>query len=269
MTAGPSAIALGPDGSCFVLDSVRRRVLRLQPDGTAAQALAAPHDAEDLAYGDGALALYSPVRASVQLLDLAGGPSQELRIPRELRDVQSISIAPSRGLLVRNAFQETFAIGSPLAPAALPSVLQSKREGAAFLPDRTGIAVQHTPKATIDLLVLGADASGRSTVARRIEVATRADAGRVLGVSGTVACVRVERVSQTVSLQVTRELVCVDTRNGAATLRVNLPEPGLYVPRSDTAMGGTTPQVAWIHPEAEGLLVAVHPVVAAAEGRQP
>lgn len=264
LAEGPSAVAAGPNGAVFVLDRLQGRVLRVGAT-TVQQHAAAAEDVMDLtAAPDGALALYSPLRANVQVLDPAGQPIGALKVHRLFRQVQRVGIGASRQLTLHVAMQETFRLGSPTAPQTLETVLHSKREGAFLLAHRgsAGLAVRRLADGRPELLVLSNGAGERSRVLQRHALGAPVLAARIVGVAGDVACLLLEREAQASSaaLKVHRAAVCLDVISGREALRVDLPDVGLYLPRRELAVGAGPPRLLLIDPRRHGLLVKVWPL---------
>ncbi len=252
---GPSAVAVGPQGQVVVLDGVNGRVMRVE-DGKAVRVSRAPKDADDLTVGpDGAIGVLGALSGKVSLFNPDGDAAGEVLVPRLFRDVDGVAIGPSRRIIVTNAFQERWVIGSPSVPMPVDVALRTKREGIAELPDGRGLAVSKT-EAGIEMLVFSAGADERTRVDARWAVAPGADAARIVGVSGNIACMRVERLGQgSAAIDVARQAVCVDATTGREALRRDLPAPGLYVPRHELAFGGVPATLAFVHPEDSGLRV--------------
>jgi len=272
LAAGPAAVAILASGDPLVLDQLNRRVVRVNPEGSLSEIASVTSDVEDLAVDtDGAWAVFSPLRSNAWLHTAQGTLIGEIHVPRGLRDIVSLGFGSSRRLVVRNAFQETLTLGSPNAVAPFETILSGKREGAAFLPDGSGLAVQRSKEGRIDLIVLRQDAaSGRSTVVRRMEVAANATSARIVGATGQIVCIRVEHVASNPEVQVTREAICLQGDTGQHTLHTSLPAPGVYVPRTEFALGGSPPRLVMLHPESEGLsVVALDPEATASEERAP
>lgn len=261
LARGPNAVAVLPSGDPVVLDSLQKRVLRLTADGPVELSGALPDDDEIAVDADGAMALFSPLRSSITLRDGQGRMLGDLPVPRELRDIQAFSFGSSRRIVVRTAFQEAYELGSPNARLPLDGILGTKREGAAFLPDGQGISTLRRKDGTLELVFHAPNpSSGRTGLSRRLVVASTADSGRILGASGSIACIRVERVVSTPELSVARSVFCIDTATERTVFETGLPAPGLYVPRTELAMGGTRPRVALLHPRPDAMAVIVHDV---------
>ena len=261
MADGPSAVAVGPDGAAFVLDRRNRRVLRVTASRVRVAATV-PADAEDLAVGaDGTLAAYSPLKARVHLLR-GETPLGVVSVPRVLRGVVGITLGASRQVLLRVAHQETYRLGSPAVPRSLAAVLHSKREGAFRLADGRAVAVRRRADGLAELLVIRP--GERATVTRRHRLPEPVLAARVMGVAGSVACLRLERPGPVAGgrISVSRRLVCLDVDSGATRLArdLPLPDPDLYLPRRELAVGGSPARVAFLRPTHSGLSLQVWPL---------
>ena len=246
---GPSAIALDGAGRAYVLDRLNRRVLRLGERAVAVAAAAPDH--ELLAVGpDGALALYSPLRARVDLVDADGAAIGALDVPRHIGVVTAVTLQRSRRVTVATALQERYVLGSPSFPLPLPVVLAAHVEGAVALADGRGATLRLDGGALL-LRIFG-------RAARELRVATHADAAMLVGADGDVACARTESLAPGATIEVERRVVCVDTATGAVRLDEALPAPGLYPPRTELAVGGG--RVAVLTPTREGVAIASFPL---------
>jgi hypothetical protein len=265
LAAGPSAVAVAPDGAVLVLDRLNRRVLRLADDGRPPQIVAeAPEDAEDLAAGDdGTLALYSPWRALVWVH--GGGAPATMAVPRGLRGVQRLGVGPSRQVLLHTAYQETFSLGSPAVPQTEAAVLAQHREGAVQLDDGRGAAVRLLPDGRPELLLRRP--GERLDRAERFALPERVLAARLVGAAGPAVCLRLEQAGPGPGFTVQRQVVCHDTQSGARLLQRDLPAPGRYVPAREVAVGGSPARVAFIEAAPDGL--RVHSVPLPAKPRAP
>lgn len=275
MAEGPSSVAVGPDGAVYVLDRLNGRVLRVT-ERAVETAATVPVDSEELAVGaDSAtgvvLGAWSPLRARV-FLRAGGQDVGEVSVPRVLRLARGIALTGSQQVLVRNAHQETYRLGSPAAGRSLAAVLRSGREGEFFLADGSGVQVRRrAADGRAEVLVLGA--GERATVTRRIGLDDVVMAVRLVGVAGGHVCLRLEKADSAASggVAVRREAVCVRVDDGAEVLRQALPAPGRYLPRRELALGGSPARLALIHPTQEGLDVRVWtlPGATAAAGVAP
>jgi hypothetical protein len=294
LARGPQAIAVGRSGETFVLDSVNGRVLAAGPSVVDSAAPLAPshiavgasrvvvdglsHDVDALAIGsDGAIAVYSPLRATVSIFDRDGSPAGAVAIDRALHETVGISLGASRQVIVHSALQETMTAGSPSAPTSLPTMLMSKHEGAFLLPDGAGLATHAMTIATsadggsiathstgVELLVTTNPAGRRSTVRSRFAIpvgaqsATSSYAATLVGVAGTTACMRVEQVTQpTDRIEVSRRAVCMDATNGRVLVDMPLATPQPYVPAHELAVGRSSaaPIIATLQPTTDALIV--------------
>ena len=252
---GPEAVAVAPDGSVLVLDELHARVLALAPGGTTRIAVTgiAP-DAEDLAVAaDGAVAAFSPLQARAWMFEPDGSPAGTVAVDRSIRHLTGIAVGPSRQLVVRTAFQEMFDAGSPAAPVALATMLGGKREGAFVLADGRTVAVT-AAGGHAQLLVRDA-AKDRAPIEATYALPDRVDAAILVGATGTIACMRAEQVDQQGTLVVSRRAVCIDASSGRVVLDTPLAKPGLYVPHTELAVGGST--IALLSPQAAGMTAHV------------
>ncbi len=250
LAEGPSAVAAGPAGSVFILDRLHRRVLRL--DGASLHTHAkVPRDTEDIAAApDGSLALYSPVRATVQVLDPAGKELGSLKIPRVFRQIQGIEIGLSHRLSIHVALQETFLLGSPAIPQTLGAILHSRREGAFILSDRdhAGVVVKRRSDGHAELLLLSEkNGEGRHVLRDHVLKTPPVLGARIVGLVGHHACVLLEhRASEKgTSFKIHRSVRCLDLETGHELLRTTLPNVGLYLPRRELAVGDNPPRLVF------------------------
>jgi hypothetical protein len=270
---GVTSVALAADGSTLLLDRVNHRVVRVGPSGSASDAwvlTGAPADAEDVAVAqDGAIGLYSPLRARFWVHE-GTHVVAELNVPRGLRELVSIDFGPSRLVLARSAHQETYRLGSPSTPQTLPSVLQSKREGAFELPDGSGVATKLDAQQRPLLLVID-NGKDRARVLRSFPVLGKpVVSARVVGVRDGVACVRLEHEAPGSVIQTSRSVACLTTTSGSKVLESDLgPVDDVYVPRRSFAMGGSPARLVFMQPRPTGLHVTTWAVPRAAEGGTP
>jgi hypothetical protein len=254
---GAPAMAVAPSGDLYLLDAVNRRVLALDREGNASTFAEVPRDAADIAVGpDGAVAAFSPLRSEAWIFAPDGAPAGDLHIPRAVRSITGVSLTSSRRIRVHNAFQDTFTAGSPAMPLDVPSMLRSKSEGALLLADGRGVKARALGGGVAEVVVVRKQrGAGEARHAeQRFPVPRRADALQVAGVSGQIACFRLEEVDlEAATVAVQRRALCMDLTNGEVVFDTPLPAPGVYVPRHELAVGGTPPTVAWLAPTASGL----------------
>lgn len=261
LAQGPTSVAIGPAGAVYLLDRLHRRVLMVRNNEVQVAASQVPRDAMDLAVGpDGALAVYSPLRARVWIYDSSGSPAGQLSVPRILRNIRGISLGPSRTVWLDSAHQERMLLGSPSEPHSLEAMLHSKQEGAFSLDDGTGVAAVLKAGGQAELLRLDDSGERVKVKARHPLPGAPLLAARVVGVAKDVVCLRLER-EQTghpgFALHVARQALCIDAKSGTQLLKEDLPAPGLYLPRRELAVGGDPPRLALIHPEPSGLRLRV------------
>lgn len=253
--AGPSSLAVGPSGKIFVLDALRARILEVGSAGVKVAAKV-PATVEDLAVGeDGAFLVYSPLRARAWIFDAEGAPAGEVRVPRALRLIRGLSLGKSHQVFVHDAYQQTLRLGSPATAQTLPAMLHSRREGAFFLDAETGVVALRDEEGRAEVRLVSSR-TGRSVVKRRIPLADKVLAVRIVGVTGGVICLRLEQSAsseQKGPLRLQRQALCVDAKSGQELLREPLPPPGDYVPRRELALGGDPLRLVQISPGREGL----------------
>lgn len=258
---GAPAVAVGPAGQVFVLDALNERVTKLVR-GELVPVATVPHDADDIAIGpDGAFAVHRVTKAQVTVFSPNGESIGNVDVSA-IEGLDGISLGTSRRVFVNSAFQETFLVGSPSLPQTKASILATKREGAAMLDGSRGVTTVHDDNGELELRVVR-NGEERATVATTLPLG-KGTAARVIGTSGSVACVRIEHTSQEPgngAIGVEREAACLDVRSGATLLRTKLPAPGAYLPRRELAFGGG--KLAFAHAEADGLAVTVWDVKAA------
>jgi hypothetical protein len=253
MAQGPNAIGVAADGAPLLLDRLNGRVLRVEPSGRVQSIASVPVDAEDLSVApDGIMAAFSPLRATAWMYHADGSPLGELRVPRSFRELMGLDIGASNRLVVRTAYQERYDIGSHSAPMQLPVTLRTKREGAYELPSGHGIAMRIVDGQPAMLLTKNAE--DRSVVDRTIAIARSASAARLVGTFGTIACMRLELVSSTPKMSVTRSALCIDTDDRRVVFEQALPKRGLYLPRRELSLGAAG-HLAFMHPTETGLTV--------------
>ena len=267
---GASAVAVASDGSMLLLDRLNQRVVRLDRQGRQRgpwTVTRVPADVEELTVAaDGALGVYSPLRARVWIYegDVVTG---EVPVPRGLRELLTIELGASRNVIARSAHQEMYRLGPPSAPQTLASVLHSKREGAFELTDGSGIAARLDAKGRPEMLVL--DVTGeRTRVARRHALSSvPVLSARIVGVEHDVACVRLEHRIDGASFRVRRSVTCLNASSGEIVLERELGAvDGPYVPRRSFAMGGNPTRLVFMQPADDGLHITAWDVPRAAQG---
>jgi hypothetical protein len=251
---GPSAIALDAGGAALVLDRLAGRVVQVAEGGRLRTVASVAVDAMDLAAADdGSFVAFSPVRASAWLMSPSGASLGELKVPRELHELQHLELGPSRMVTVRTAYQERIDIGSPSAPLPLPVALATKREGSLELPSGEGVAVRVSDDQAELLVSSQANGGEKARIERRFALAGKATAARIVGVDGNITCVRIETVTSAPAIAVERRLSCIDAVSAAVTLERALPAPGLYLPTRELVVGHG--RVAMLHPTSDGVTI--------------
>lgn len=257
---GPSSVAVAANGELLITDRLNQRVLRVGERGVVGSWAIAP-DVELVTAGPaGSWLAYSPLRSHVWIGDGNGNAVAEMDVPRELRNVQVVTIGASRRVEVTNSFQETFQLGSPSFPLPLAVVLQSKEEGVLRVANNRRVQVVRENGVTqLQTLAARTEAGLRGVIVR---ATLEGDAALLIGETGGVACVRAETVSGTGAISVDRRAVCVDFNTGASmgkqVLSVDLPAPGLYVPRQEVAVGAG--HLVSMVPQSDGLAIDVYTV---------
>ncbi len=246
---GPSGIAVSPSGTVLVSDRLHGVLLEVGPGG-ARPMFPIAEDVEHVAVGeDGAVALYSPLRAKAWLHAAGGDSLGELRVSRQLGDVVRLSLAPSQRIVVHTALQERFTVGSPHAPLSEAEVFRSKEEGAAL-----GWVSIRPASGPAYLAEVGPSASGRTEERRRIDLGAELSSARILGRTGAHLVLDVTRVTQpSAAVEVERQLWVVDVVGGRVTAEMEGPRRGLWTPREAVAVGPAS--IAWMTAEHEGLRV--------------
>lgn len=260
VASGPTAVAFDQTGRPLILDARNNRVVAVSKAGDPALVLAnIPRDVEDLSVApDGAIALYSPLRSSITVYS-QGQAAGTITVARNVRKITGFDIKASRRIEVRNAYQETFALGSPHAPRDLASVWMGKREGVFEARDGSSLqASLHDGQGRLETV------GGASPQHYALGAATSV---RVVGVTDNTACVLVESVTQAGALAVTRRIVCVDLATSKRTFETQLPPVGAYVPLQQVALSRTGTLVA-LRPTNEGLDVMSCRVHSATGGAQ-
>jgi hypothetical protein len=253
LATGPDAVALMPDGQALVLDRLAGRVLLVGASGAPRPLATVGEDAQDLtSAADGSFVAWSPLRARAFVFQPDGAPAGELAVPRTLTMLQRLGLGPSHTLLAHDGYQQTMSLGSPSAPLPLPVVLRTIREGAAFLPDGRGLQCRVQDGVAELWVVEQAGAKQeRANVVARHALASGVQAARIVGVEGNLACVRLETVTSTPEIAVERRAMCLDSQSGQRVLDEPLGRPGIYLPRTELAVGGG--RLGFIRPAAEGL----------------
>lgn len=255
---GPQAVGTLPGGALLVLDAVRGRVLRVEAGGAVREVAKVDRDADDLAVGpDGAFAVKRTTTPKVVVYTPAGARQGELDY-RILQDAERIELGASRRVTVVSAHQERYLLGSPTFPLSPAEVLHSKREGVAERADGAGLQVLRSDDGQLSLVAVRRDAEQERTVEVGRVAVGRGASARVVGVSGNVACLRVETLEDTAAISVRREAVCVDASTGAVVFRSDLGAPGAYVPHRELTF--SRGRLTFAKPTSEGLQVATFAV---------
>ncbi len=249
---GAPAVAVGAGGQVYVLDALHERVIKATK-GDVVPVAKVPRDADDLAIGpDGAIAVRRSTKPEVLVFAPNGEAVGKVDVSA-VEAVDGINLGTSRRVIVTNAFQETFLVGSPAMPQTKASVLAGKREGAAMIDATTGVTTVRRDDGQLELRVVQAGVD-RTTTLGAFSLGA-GDAARVVGASKGVACVRIEHVAQTTegALSVDREAACLDVKTGREVFRTRLPAAGAYLPRRELTYSNNV--LAFARAEADGLTV--------------
>ncbi|HQY60259.1 MAG: hypothetical protein IPF92_26700 [Myxococcales bacterium] len=257
---GAPAVGTLPNGELLVLDALHGRVLKVEPAGTVREIARVDRDADDLAVGpDGAFAVKRTTTPKIVVYTPTGARQGELDY-RILQDAERIELGVSRRVTVVSAHQERYLLGSPTFPLSPAEVLHSKREGVAERADGAGLQVLRDERGLLSLVAVRADAEaqqGRAVEVGRVAIGRGASA-RVVGVTGNVACLRVETLEDTAVVSVRREAVCVDAATGAVVFRSNLGAPGAFVPHRELTF--SRGRLTFAKPATDGLQITTFAV---------
>jgi hypothetical protein len=254
-TRGPDAVAVAPTGVALVLDQLGERVIAVGAEGEPFAVVAAPLDAMDLLAGpDGALAIWSKVRARAWVHGATGDALGEMVVPRSFMFPQRLSMGTRGSLQIHTDAQHTIMLGSPSAPLHEWVARKSRRFGAALLPDGRGLFV-HVQKGQAVLQVLDQpdEKHDRPRVHARWDIPGEVDAARIVGAYQNTTCLRLEDVESSPKITVERRSLCLDGTSGEVLLDEALPPPGIYTPHTELAMNGD--RLAFIRAGKEGLRV--------------
>ena len=255
---GAPAVGTLPTGELLVLDALHSRVLRVEAGGAVREVARVDRDADDLAVGpDGAFAVKRTTTPKIVVYTPAGARQGELDY-RILQDAERIELGASRRVTVVSAHQERYLLGSPTFPLSPAEVLHSKKEGVATRADGAGLAVLRAPDGLLSLVAVRHDAEQERTVEVGRVAIGRGASARVVGVTGNVACLRVETLEDTAAVSVHREAVCVDASTGAVVFRTDLGAPGAYVPHRELTFARG--RLTFAKPASAGLEVATFAV---------
>lgn len=255
---GAPAVGTLPSGELLVLDALHGRVLRVEAGGAVREVARVDRDADDLAVGpDGAFAVKRTTTPKIVVYTPAGARQGELDY-RILQDAERIELGVSRRVTVVSAHQERYLLGSPTFPLSPAEVLHSKQEGVAARADGAGLEVLRSKEGLLSLVAVRHDAEQERTVEVGRVAIGRGASARVVGVTGNVACLRVETLEDTAAVSVRREAVCVDATSGAVVFRTDLGAPGAYVPHRELTFARG--RLTFAKPASAGLQVATFAV---------
>ena len=255
---GVPAVALGPSGDVFVLDAVNKRIVRATGGEVLPVAGEVPLDADDLALSaDGAIAVRRTMSTKVLVLDPQGARIGEVDT-QGMGDVDTIALGPSRRVIVKSAFQETFSLGSPHAPQLPEAAFRTRRVGADLLANGDGVVtVVKDGNAELRVIAQAKRDQGDEGHAtdRAVFSLGAAASAHIVGVTASTVCMRIEHADLTQSgpLVVEREARCVDASSGKTLFRTDLGAPGLYVPRRELTFAKG--KLAFAKPEKNGLRI--------------
>ncbi len=253
---GVPAVGRLASGDVLVLDALHSRVVRVAADGAMTVVAKVDHDADDLAVADdGSFAVKRSTTPKVVVYTAQGARVGELSFGI-LQDVERIALGPSRRVTAISAHQERYSLGSPTFPASETEVLHSKREGIASRVDGAGVSVIREKDGSIVLVSIRAGAGDeRSTEVSRMKIG-EGDSARIVGMTGNLACLRVEHLAKTTEIAVDREAVCADATNGNVTFRTALGAPGAYVPHRELSFENGALTFAKPETNGKGLRIA-------------
>ena len=169
-------------------------------------------------------------------------------------------------MIVKSAFQETFALGSPHAPQLPEAAYRTRRVGADLLANGDGLVT--VVKEGIAQLRVVSQARGDGHAEDRAAYPLgNAASAHIVGVTGSVVCMRVEHADLAAvgPIAVAREARCVDASNGQTVFHEDLGTPGLYVPRRELTYANG--KLAFAKPEKEGLRITTWIVRAEGGGK--
>ncbi len=257
---GPSAVFVAPGGAIAIVDRLNERALEVAPSGEVRTIAKVAADGEHGAMGrDGALVIWSPLRARMWVSSKDGESMGELAVPRALIDLERIEMGQSHRVYAVNSMQETVALGSPRAPLDLSAVLRTKREGAAFLADGRGVVGRVSKEHVGEIVTMQPGSKGEERATSKVAFVLdgAVSAIRIVGAVGDIACARISRVSQSPdgSLVVKREALCVDLEQGEVVAKREMGGRGLYAMHADVAVGGTPPMLVTAMPLEEGFRI--------------
>jgi hypothetical protein len=261
VSMGAPAFAL-VEGAVLVLDAVHGRVVRVR-SGDVSQLASVPVDCDDIsAASDGAFAVRRSMKPEVLVFAPSGEKIGSVDTSA-VEGVDGITLGASRRVFVTNGFQQTFLVGSPSMPQSKAAIQANVRDGASLLPDGSGVVGRKVgDEVELHVIAQTGDRSGptpRAYTKARWSLG-KADAIRVVGAEGGVACARLEHVGSDAAgvLAVTREAACVDLATGKTVFRRELPSPGAYLPRRELAMRGSA--LTFVRATGDGLDIATWPI---------
>ncbi len=177
---GPSALAIGPDGTIFLADILADRIVRLAADGAPLSPLAAP-DVEDIAVdADGLVYAFARSTSRVTVLDEGGQTVDVVEIPRTMRWVTGLTVMPGGAIGLHTANQESVAL----------SAQDLQRELGEGVPGPDGQryrTVRRHGAARIELVATReeGDFDTRTFIERSLEVAVAARTGSLVFLGAT------------------------------------------------------------------------------------
>lgn len=274
-TRGPSAIGFAP-GGIYVLDQLAARLVTVRPDGVVEVKVPdLPRDAVSFAVSArGELAFHRAITPQIDVYTPRGRLSGSVPVPMEARDATTVHLLSQGRVMLEHPFQERYLLGSPNMPRQPELIVPTRREGVAEDFSTTGyeMVVRHPegeptptevgraiPRAgshayLIEAKPTGAPAEHGALPYEHKEILDLGEStsARIFGVKHGNACAVLEHLDlEASSVQVEREVVCIELESRRETARFRIETSTLYTPRRDLAFDGG--RVAVALPTKDGL----------------